>query len=173
MRTGLLLLFQVVWLLTTACFAQPATASPTVQQNTEYDLVVIVSGTGERQADSADAPAGTPPLLHVEYADPDNIRAELWYLNEAGIQAATGSTFSLTYSNGSPTNSRHAAVTYRTVDQTTPIGDSDFNSTLSSDPIERSVTVSADSMAVAGAVSADSSSYSWGNGWSSAANAAQ
>jgi hypothetical protein len=46
MRTGLFLLFQVVWLLATACFAQSATASPTVQQDTEYDLVVIEGTPG-------------------------------------------------------------------------------------------------------------------------------
>ena len=41
MRTGLFLLFQVAWLLATACFAESATASPTAQQDTEYDLLVI------------------------------------------------------------------------------------------------------------------------------------
>ena len=128
-------------------------------------LVMIVTGTGKRVAESYDGSSANAPLLHVEYDLPTYIRAELWYLNEAGIQAASGSTFSPTYSNGSPDNSRHSAVTYRTVDQSSPIGDSDNNATLTSDPITRSVTVSTGSMAVAGAVSADSSSYTWGNSW--------
>ena len=46
MRTGLLLSFQAAWLLPTACFTESATASPTVQQNTEYDLVVIEATPG-------------------------------------------------------------------------------------------------------------------------------
>ena len=57
-------------------------------------------------------------------------------------------------------------MTYRTVDQSNPIGDSDNQATFTSDPITRSVSVSTGSMAVAGAVSADSSSYSWNNSWS-------
>ena len=129
------------------------------------DLVVIVSGTGERVGRSRDDSSSSQPRLYVTYQEADYIRAELWYLDEAGIQAATGNTFSLGYSSGSPDNSRHSAVTYRTVDQSNPIGDSDNIATFSSDPITRSVSVSNGSMAVAGAVSADSSSYSWGNGW--------
>ena len=129
------------------------------------DIVIIMSGTGERRADSRDGSSSNAPLLHVDYDRSDYIRAELWYLDEAGIQAATGNTFSLGYSSGSPDNSRHSAVTYRTVDQSNPIGDADNNSTFTSDPITRSVSVSTGSMAVAGAVSADSSSYAWNNSW--------
>ena len=96
------------------------------------DMVIIVSGTGKRVAESYNGESANAPLLHVDYDRSDYIRAELWCLDEAGIQAASGNTFSLGYSSGSPDNSRHSAVTYRTVDQSNPIGDSDNQATFTS-----------------------------------------
>jgi hypothetical protein len=94
-------------------------------------------------------------------------RIELWYLNEAGIAAATGNTFVVTYGGATPSNEHYAAATYDNVSQTAPVHHSAVNSTDTStpNPIEVTVNVTADGMAVSAAVSGNTGSFSWGNGW--------
>jgi len=60
-------------------------------------------------------------------------KIELWYLLEAGITAASGTTITVTYSN-SPADEMIAAATYGGVDQTTPIPEQNTDSTSSSTP---------------------------------------
>ncbi len=95
------------------------------------------------------------------------VRMELWYLNEAGIVAATNTTFVVTYGSGTPTSQHFASEVYRNVDQTTPILASGINSTNAAtpNPLTTSVAVTADGMSVAAAVSGNSGTYSWNNGW--------
>ena len=92
-------------------------------------------------------------------------RSELWYLNEAGIQAASGTTFIVTYSSGNPSHMMHAAATYQGVDQSTPIADSSVNSSLTVDPITTPVSTTAGDMSVSNVTCGNSGSYTWGNGW--------
>ena len=94
-------------------------------------------------------------------------RVELWYLNEAGIVAAVGSTFTVTWGGTAPSNPMYAAATYEGVDQTTPIYDSSFNSTDTSipNPITTVVNVVTDAMAVSAAISGNDGSYTWGGSW--------
>lgn len=95
------------------------------------------------------------------------VRMELWYLNEAGIAAATNGTFVVTYGAGSPQAQHFAAATFRNVDQATPILDSSVNSTNAStpNPLTTPVNVTADGMAVAAAMCGNGGSFTWGNGW--------
>jgi hypothetical protein len=95
------------------------------------------------------------------------VRIELWYLNETGIAAASNSTFVVTYGGGSPSSPHFAAATYRNVDQTTPVLSSNINSTNAAtpNPLPTSVSVTADGMAVAAAITGNSGSFTWANGW--------
>jgi hypothetical protein len=94
-------------------------------------------------------------------------RVELWYLKEAGIVAATNTTFVVTYGGTAPTAVLYAAATYKNVDQTTPILASNINSTNNSspNPITTTVSVTADGIAIAASASGNSSTYTWNNGW--------
>ncbi len=94
-------------------------------------------------------------------------RIELWYLGEAGIAAASGSTFSVTWGGSSPTEPHYAAATYRNVDQSAPIFDTGANSTNAStpNPIQTAVDVRADGSAVAGSFCGNTGSFVWNLGW--------
>jgi len=94
------------------------------------------------------------------------VRVELWYLKEAGIAAATNSTFVVTYGGAAPASVQFSAVAYSNVDQTAPVGATSVNSTASStpNPITTPVAVTADGVAV-GAVVSDAGSFIWNNGW--------
>ncbi len=94
-------------------------------------------------------------------------RVELWYLNEAGIAAASGSTFSVTWGGATPSQPMYAAATYKHVNQSDPIADSASNSTDTStpNPITATVNVTDGAMAVSGAISGNNGSYTWGGGW--------
>jgi hypothetical protein len=94
-------------------------------------------------------------------------RVELWYLNEAGISAASGSTFSVTWGGAAPSNPMYAAATYQDVSQCAPIGDSSTNSTdaATPNPLTTGVSVTSGAMAVSGAISGNNGSYTWNNGW--------
>lgn len=94
-------------------------------------------------------------------------RVELWYLNEAGIQAASGNTFIVTWSGGPPSAPAYAAITYKNVSQTTPIATSATAvGTSTPNPITRSVSAVDRSMVVSAAVAGNNGSYTWNNGFS-------
>jgi len=94
-------------------------------------------------------------------------RVELWYLNSAGIAAASSNTFSVTWGGTAPTYPMYAAATYENVNQGTPFGNSSsaFTNASTPNPITTAVTVNTGSMAVASAISGNSGSYTWNNGW--------
>jgi hypothetical protein len=94
-------------------------------------------------------------------------RVELWYLKEAGITAATGNTFVLTYGGTAPSEPSYAAATLRNVDQVAPILASNVNAVNAAtpNPLPTSVSVTADGMALAAALSGNPGSFTWGNGW--------
>ncbi len=113
---------------------------------------------------------GGQPLLRIigEVAGTSTFnRVELWYLDEAGIQAATDDAFVVTWGGGTPSQPMYAAVTYEGVDQGDPVSDSASNSTDSSspNPITATVDVPDGWIAVAGSVSGKGGSYTWGAGW--------
>ena len=95
------------------------------------------------------------------------VRIELWYLNEAGIAAATNSTFAVTYTGGTPSTQHFAAATFRNVHQTTPIVASGVNSTNAAtpNPLPIAFAVTADGMAVGAAINGNAGSFTWNNGW--------
>jgi hypothetical protein len=95
-------------------------------------------------------------------------RVELWYLNEAGIVAATNTTFVVTYGAGTPSNQLFASVAYKNVDQTTPIFASNVNSVNAAtpNPLPTSVSVTADGMAIGAELSGDTGTFTWNNSWS-------
>ena len=117
--------------------------------------ITAVSYGGEALAPIGEAVAGSSTLARVE----------LWYLNETGIQAATGTTFSVTYGNGTPSKPLHAAATYSDVDQTTPVSNSNTTSSSTPNPLTTSVSVTAGAMAVGGVVAGNDGSYGWNNSW--------
>lgn len=77
-------------------------------------------------------------------AGSDDLRAEIWYLNEAGINAAAANcnNFIVNWS-GAVTNETFAAYTLKDVDQTTPVA-----TTGSAAPAANSTTVTLSSVAV-------------------------
>ena len=96
------------------------------------------------------------------------VRVELWYLDEAGISAASGNSFSVTFGGPDPRDEHYAAATYAGVDQTSPVFDSATDSTPTGNPnpIEETVSTAQGGMSVAGAYAGKSSSYfTRGNGW--------
>jgi hypothetical protein len=94
-------------------------------------------------------------------------RVELWYLKEAGIAAAVGNTFVVTYGAGTPTNQLFAAATYLNVLQTAPILASNINNTTGTipNPLTTSVSVTADGMAVGATFCGNSGTFTWNNSW--------
>ena len=48
-------------------------------------------------------------------------RTEIWYLNEAGIVAAGGTSYVVTWGGSAPTNSKFSSATFGNVDQASPI----------------------------------------------------
>jgi thrombospondin type 3 repeat protein len=94
-------------------------------------------------------------------------RIELWYLNEAGIVAATNNTFVVTYGGGTPGAQHFAAATIKNVNQSAPILASNINSTNAAtpNPLPVSVSVTSDGLAVAAAIVGASGSFTWNNGW--------
>ena len=101
-------------------------------------------------------------------------RTELWYLDEAGIQAATGSTFSVTWSGDPPFELEEyfAAVTLEGVDQSSPIGDTSTNSTTTANPIQTSgtLTVGQGDFVVVSAIAGTLGSYTPGSGYTEGAD---
>lgn len=95
-------------------------------------------------------------------------RVELWYLKESGIAAASGTTFGVVWGGSAPSQPMYAAATYRNVNQSNPIGASSVNSTDTStpNPITTGVGVANGTLAVSAAISGNSGSYTWNNGWS-------
>jgi hypothetical protein len=94
----------------------------------------------------------------------------MYSLDESGIQAASDNTFVVSYASGTPSYVLHAAATFSGVHQTATIEDTakeqssaGFNPDV--DPIEVTVNVVSDGMAVSGAVCGNTGSFTWGNGW--------
>lgn len=92
-------------------------------------------------------------------------RTEIWYLNEAGITAASSSTFAVTWGGTAPANPMYAAIAYKNVDQTTPIATTNSATTDAStpNPITAAVTAGAGAVAVSSAINGNTGSYSWNN----------
>jgi len=95
-------------------------------------------------------------------------RVEMWYLNEAGISAASNNSFSVTWGSGTPAHPVYGAVTYRNVNQINPILDVSTNATDTDtpNPITTSVNVIGNGMAVASVICGNLDPYVWNNGWS-------
>ena len=85
----------------------------------------------------------------------------------SGIAAATNTTFVVTYGGTAPSGKHFAAATFQNVDQAAPILASNINSTNAAtpNPLPTTVNKTADGMAVAGAISGNSGTFNWGNGW--------
>lgn len=94
-------------------------------------------------------------------------RAELWYLDEAGITAATGNTFSLVWAVDAPDDPNYAAATYENVSQYVPVAfyDSVFTNVATPNPITITINVVQDGMAVASVTCGNTGGYTWNNGW--------
>jgi hypothetical protein len=93
-------------------------------------------------------------------------RVEIWYLNEAGITAASSTTFAVTWGCCStPAEPMYAAIAYKNVDQTTPIATTNSATTNAStpNPITAAVTVGGGAVAVSGVIDGNSGSYTWNN----------
>jgi hypothetical protein len=148
-------------------------------------LLVFIAGMENGMA-GASPPAGDRDLTAVTYGgqpltpaeevvlcsgSPDSfcIRTELWYLDDAGIQAATGSTFSPTWSGDPPyeLEEYYTAVTLENVDQNSPIGDSSTNSTTTANPIQTSSTLAVEGrdLVLVSAAAGNAGSYTPGSGY--------
>jgi hypothetical protein len=90
------------------------------------------------------------------------VRSEVWYLNEAGIRAATGTSFTVTWSGTADLfEPYYSAVTLRNVNQVTPIGDTSSNGTETANPIQvaAALNVTAGDLVLVGATSGNPGSY--------------
>ena len=93
------------------------------------DRVLVLVGTAVGYGDSGSvitsATYGSQALSFVEARESDgsgyDVMTEVWILDEAGIAAASGSTFSVNWS-GTPYAERYMSCFYTNVDQTTSIG---------------------------------------------------
>jgi hypothetical protein len=89
-------------------------------------------------------------------------RNEVWYLSDAGIQAAVGTTFTVTLT-GTPVsfNELYNAVTLRNVNQISPVGDVSGNGSETANPIQvaSALNVGVGDMVVVGATSGNALSY--------------
>ncbi len=102
-------------------------------------------------------------------------RNEVWYLDEAGIQAATGSSFVPTWSGtASSFEAIYSAVTLRNVDQATPIGDISSAGTTTANPIQvtAALNVTNGDMVLTGATSGNAGSYTPDTGYTEGADQA-
>ena len=92
--------------------------------------------------------------------------AVLYYLDEAGISAASGNTFVVNWTTV-PQVPAYGAASYANVDQSSPIGD--FNTAAvdgaTPNPITATINVVADGYSVAVAQCGNAGVYSWNNGW--------
>jgi hypothetical protein len=89
-------------------------------------------------------------------------RVELWYLKEAGIVAATNTTFVITYGGTAPTELSYGAGDVpETSTRRTPVVASAVNSAngASPNPLTAAVSVTADGMAVAGSLCGNASTF--------------
>ena len=148
-------------------------------------LLVFIAGMENGMA-GASPPAGDRDLTAVTYGgqsltpaadvvvcsgSPNSfcIRTELWYLDEAGIQAATGSTFSPTWSGDPPfeLEEHYTVVTLENVDQSSPIGNSSTNGTTTANPIQTSsaLVVGVGDLVVVSAAAGTAGSYTPGSGY--------
>jgi hypothetical protein len=94
-------------------------------------------------------------------------RNEVWYLNETGIQAATGTTFVPTWGGTAGTfDVLYTAVTLDNVDQTTPIGDISSNGGTGN-PIQvaAALNVTVGDMVLVGATSGNAATYTPDTGY--------
>ncbi|MEW5876211.1 MAG: VWA domain-containing protein, partial [Candidatus Zixiibacteriota bacterium] len=94
-------------------------------------------------------------------------RAELWYLNEAGILAASGNTFSVTWGGSTPSERKYGAATYANVRQIGPIGDSDVQTDGNGSPstITATVNVVTGGMVVSDVINGNTGGFTWNNGY--------
>ena len=94
-------------------------------------------------------------------------RNEVWYLDETGIQAATGTTFTPTWSGGAPAETMYTAVTLDNVDQVTPIGNTSGNGAETTNPIQvaAALNVTTGDMALVGATSGNAGTYTPDTGY--------
>lgn len=95
-------------------------------------------------------------------------RAEIWYLDELGIQAATSNTFVVT-TTGVPSEAHHAAATFQGIDQVEPFVDTASNTVDNAATISTSLFSTVQGgVSVVGAAHGAAGSYNdadWGVGW--------
>ncbi len=97
--------------------------SYTVSSGTDRLLVVtVMAGAGSGTPNVSGITYGGQSLTEALRNAYDNIDVEIWYLDDAGIAAASGSTVSVSYSSGQDEDS-YAAASYTGVDQTTPVSE--------------------------------------------------
>ncbi len=135
-------------------------------------FVTCMENVGDRNITNVTygAQAMSPAVEHFIDAGSSRFsRCEIWYLDEAGIQSASGNTFQVTYSGGSPSGASHAAATFTGVDQSAPILATAFASTLSGVTISTApFNVASEGLAVTGVIHGSAGSYNdnaWGAGW--------
>ena len=139
--------------------------------NTQRILVFVANTLNWQQSDITAVSYGGQALtqrVEVSVGTGTALRTEIWTLNEAGIQAASGSTFTVTYALSTPYGLNYYAATLSGVDQTNPItGTASTSNASSVTSLSTSVTGSAAGFIVAGVVGATSNTASFSEpGWS-------
>jgi len=91
--------------------------------------------------------------------------AAAFILNEAGIAAASGSTFVPTWSGTSPTAYGYSSAFFSNVDQTNPVGAKDSNGTTAATVVMPSLSTNNKDMVILAATCGNSGSYTLNNGF--------
>ena len=111
----------------------------TAEAGSNRGLILVTTRTGWDDSGETvtSATYGGQALVHVERGEEDSsstgyfTQTEVWILDEAGIAAASNSTFVVNWSSSSSSIS-HASAFYENVNQSTPIGAKAKNSVRSS-----------------------------------------
>ncbi|HEX9751135.1 MAG TPA: Ig-like domain-containing protein, partial [candidate division Zixibacteria bacterium] len=117
--------------------------------------------------------AMTPAVTRVSGTTGFVAHASLWYLDEAGIVAATDNTFNVTVGGTAVAyDPAYAAATFENVEQTVPIVDADSNSTTGSTPNPLTIPLSVidGAMSIGAFDAGNTGSYTWNNGWTEGAD---
>jgi hypothetical protein len=131
----------------------------TVSAGSDRLLVFILGAENDTSpvASISSVTWGSQNLTKIDHAVETGVtsyenRLEMWYLNEAGIAAASGSSFAVVWSGTTPIDQLIAAVTLKNVDQTTPVSSFNNGNIASANAVQiaSALTVNSDDMAIYG-----------------------
>jgi len=135
-----------------------------VQAGNNRILVFVVSSEDTVDANVTAVTFGGQPLTAVVEEvsiNGDFGRVEIWYLLEAGLQAASGTTFDVTWSTGNLNRRLYSHAIYADIDQNAPVFDTSTTNlpAVGANPISSTVTAKAGGVSIAAATTGNDGVY--------------